>query len=71
MIDSGSIWIGEQIIDGNIDLDWPGDVAHRTTLRAVARGRAGRHTLEGRSRGAFSGGEIQRLRRLRQEGHTP
>ncbi len=47
MIDSGSIWIGEQIIDGNIDLDWPGDVANRTTLRAVARGRAGRHTLGG------------------------
>ena len=41
------------------------------TLRAGARGRAGRHTLEGRLRGAFSGGEIQRLRRLRQEGHTP
>ncbi len=35
MIDSGSIWIGEQIIDGNIDLDWPGDVANRTTLRAL------------------------------------
>ena len=27
--------------------------------------------MEGRSRGAFSGGEIQRLRRLRQEGLTP
>ena len=40
-------------------------------LRAVDRGRAGKYTLEGRSRGAFSGGEIQRLRRLRQEGHTP
>lgn len=27
--------------------------------------------LEGRLRGAFSGGEIQRLRRLRHEAHTP
>ena len=45
--------------------------ANNQTLRVVARGRAGRYTLEGRSRGAFSGGEIQRLRRLRQEGHTP
>ncbi len=28
--------------------------ANNQTLRDVARGRAGRHTLEGRSRGAFS-----------------
>ncbi len=41
------------------------------TLRAAGWGCAGRHTLEGHSRGAFSGGEIQRLRRLRQEAHTP
>ena len=48
-----------------------GKACHNQTLRAVARGYAGRHTLEGRLRGAFSGGEIQRLRRLRQEGHSP
>ena len=29
------------------EFDWPGDVAHRTTLRSVARGRARRHTLGG------------------------
>ncbi len=43
----------------------------RTTLRAVGGAWAGRSTLEGHQRGAFSGGEIQRLRRLRQEAHTP
>ena len=44
---------------------------HNQTLRAVGRACARRHTLEGHLRGVFSGGEIQRLRRLRQEGHTP
>ena len=44
---------------------------HNQTLRAVGGALAGRYTLEGHSRGAFSGGEIQRLRRLRQEAHTP
>ncbi len=49
---------------------WRG-VVNQTTLRAGSWGCAGRHTLEGHQRGAFSGGEIQRLRRLRQEAHTP
>ncbi len=44
---------------------------HNQTLRAAGGGWAGRSTLEGHQRGVFSGGEIQRLRRLRQEAHTP
>ena len=32
---------------------------------------AGGRGLSGRLRGVFSGGEIQRLRRLRHEAHTP
>jgi len=45
---------------------------HKTVCVTAGRGLgAGRRGLKGRLRGAFSGGEIQRLRRLRHEAHTP
>ena len=47
--------------------------AERKTV-CVTAGRgpgAGRRGLKGHSKGAFSGGEIQRLRRLGHEAHTP
>ncbi len=45
---------------------------HKTVCVTAARGPgAGGMGLKGRLRGAFSGGEIQRLRRLRHEAHTP
>ena len=34
-------------VNGLGDVDGPGDVANRTTLRVVERGSAGRHTLGG------------------------
>ncbi len=41
------ILIGQGDVAYQTDTDWPGDVAYRTTLRAVDQGRAGRHTLGG------------------------
>ena len=48
-------------------------VTSRCTQGSVGfKGAAGAgQALKGHLRGAFSGGEIQRLRRLRQEAHTP
>ena len=44
----------------------------KTSVRVSGKAlRPGGIGLEGHSRGVFSGGEIQRLRRLRQEAHTP
>ncbi len=45
---------------------------HKTVCVTVDRGSGwGGRGLKGRLRGALSGGEIQRLRRLRHEAHTP
>jgi len=45
---------------------------HKTVCVTAVRGPgAGSMGLKGHPKGAFSGGEIQRLRRLRHEAHTP
>ncbi len=49
-----------------------GKNSHKTVCVTAARGPgAGGRGLKGHPKGALSGGEIQRLRRLRHEAHTP